>query len=40
VSRGTKSWVALVEVKTGKNDLKADQLENYLDVAKRRVFKR
>jgi hypothetical protein len=38
VSRGTKSWVALVEVKTGKNDLKAEQLENYLDVAKEAGF--
>lgn len=34
VSRGAKQWTALVEVKTGKNDLKADQLEAYLDVCR------
>ena len=28
-------WIALVEVKTGRNDLQAEQLENYLEVARR-----
>jgi hypothetical protein len=34
VERAGKKWVALVEVKTGKNNLQADQLNAYLDVAK------
>jgi hypothetical protein len=34
VSRGAKSWTALVEVKTGPNQLAAEQLENYLDIAR------
>lgn len=34
VSRGAKQWTALVEVKTGKNDLRADQLDAYLDVCR------
>lgn len=34
VTRGKRVWTALVEVKTGKNDLKGEQLNNYLDVAK------
>jgi hypothetical protein len=38
VTRGQRAWTALVEVKTGKNPLKADQLENYLDVAKAEGF--
>lgn len=38
VTRGSKSWTALVEVKTGKNDLATDQLEAYLDVARERGF--
>jgi len=32
--RGKRSWTALVEVKTGNNELRSDQLEAYLDVAK------
>lgn len=36
--RGTKSWTALVEVKTGTNDLATEQLENYLDIARERGF--
>jgi hypothetical protein len=36
--RGTKSWTALVEVKTGTNELATQQLENYLDVARERGF--
>jgi hypothetical protein len=38
VSRGSKTWIALVEVKTGTNELEAKQLENYLDVAKDHGF--
>ena len=30
VSRGSRSWVCLVEVKTGSNQLEATQLESYL----------
>lgn len=38
VSRGQKTWTALVEVKTGTNDLETEQLENYLDVARENEF--
>ncbi len=38
VTRGSKTWTALVEVKTGKNELQADQLDNYLDVARAQGF--
>lgn len=38
VSRGAKTWVALVEVKTGKNLLATDQLEAYLDVAREQGY--
>ncbi|MFE2754785.1 hypothetical protein ACFXGA_22565 [Actinosynnema sp. NPDC059335] len=38
VVRGQRSWTALVEVKTGANELRAEQLENYLDVARDRGF--
>lgn len=38
VSRGSKSWTALVEVKTGSNDLATEQLENYLDIAREQGF--
>jgi hypothetical protein len=38
VTRGSKSWTALVEVKTGTNQLQAEQLETYLDIAKREGF--
>ena len=34
VSRGTKSWTALVEVKTGSSNLGKEQVESYLDVAR------
>ncbi len=34
VARGQRSWTALVEVKTGTNELSAEQLETYLDVAR------
>ncbi len=35
---GKTTWTALVEVKTGRNDLQAAQLENYLDVAREQGF--
>jgi hypothetical protein len=35
VTRGSRVWTALVEVKTGRNELRTDQLENYLEVARR-----
>lgn len=38
VVRGSKSWTALVEVKTGANRLATEQLENYLDVARDEGF--
>ncbi len=34
VSRGKTVWTALVEVKTNNNDLKPEQLENYLEIAR------
>ena len=38
VTRGGRSWTALVEVKTGRNELATEQLENYLDVAREQGF--
>lgn len=38
VTRGSKSWTALVEVKTGRNALQTEQLESYLDVAREQGF--
>jgi hypothetical protein len=38
VTRGQRSWTALVEVKTGTNELATDQLETYLDVAREHGF--
>ena len=38
VQRGQRSWTALVEVKTGTNELETVQLENYLDVAREQGF--
>jgi hypothetical protein len=38
VSRGSRTWTALVEVKTGRNDLEVAQLENYLEVARLEHF--
>ena len=38
VTRGAKSWTALVEVKTGPNQLATEQLENYLDIAREQGF--
>lgn len=34
VERGGKSWAAAVEVKTAKNDLRAEQINAYLDVCR------
>lgn len=38
VQRGKRSWTALIEVKTGNNDLDVHQLENYLTIAKEHGF--
>jgi hypothetical protein len=38
VARGQKQWTALVEVKTAGNELTAEQLERYLDVAREHNF--
>jgi len=38
VKRGSKEWTALVEVKTGANPLKTEQLEQYLDIARDRGY--
>lgn len=38
VCRGQKCWTALVEVKTGTNELAAEQLESYLDIARREGY--
>ncbi len=38
VTRGQRTWVALVEVKTADNQLQAPQLEDYLEVAKNEGF--
>lgn len=38
VGRGQKTWTALVEVKTGSNQIAVDQLENYLDIAREQGF--
>ena len=37
-SRGSKTWTALVEVKTSANLLERQQIENYLDVAREQGF--
>ena len=36
--RGKRSWTALIEVKTGSNELKREQIEGYLDLAKEQGF--
>ncbi|MBX4170961.1 TerD family protein [Rhodococcus sp. DMU2021] len=38
VARGSRRWTGLVEVKTGNGKLKREQLENYLDVARRKKY--
>ena len=38
VSRGSKTWTCLVEVKTGTNPLLVDQVEAYLDIAREQGF--
>ncbi len=37
-TRGKRSWTALIEVKTGSNELGRDQIETYLDLAKEQGF--
>ncbi|WFF08991.1 stress response protein [Micromonospora sp. WMMD1076] len=38
VTRGQRRWTALVEVKTGSNPLRSEQLEAYLDIAREQGF--
>ncbi|MDP3967412.1 MAG: hypothetical protein Q8Q02_03965 [Nocardioides sp.] len=38
VTRGAKTWTALLEVKTGRNSLESSQLECYLDIAREQGF--
>jgi hypothetical protein len=38
VSRGQRQWTALVEVKTGSNQLETEQIENYLEIAREQGF--
>lgn len=38
VSRGSRQWTGLLEVKTGNGKLRKEQLESYLDVARRRKY--
>lgn len=38
ITRARRSWTALVEVKTGRNQLLPDQVEAYLDVAREQGF--
>lgn len=38
VSRGQRQWTALVEVKTGTNELQTEQVEAYLDIAREHGF--
>ncbi|MEE2059881.1 TerD family protein [Rhodococcus artemisiae] len=38
VSRGSRLWTGLLEVKTGSGKLKKEQLESYLDVARKRKY--
>ncbi|MCY7365587.1 MAG: hypothetical protein LH469_09835 [Frankiaceae bacterium] len=38
VRRANKTWTALVEVKTGTNELEPAQLENYLDIAREQAY--
>ena len=40
VKLGSRTWTAIVEVKVGHSELKADQIEAYLDIAKRQRDKR
>lgn len=38
VTRGQRQWTALVEVKTGSNALRTEQVEAYLDIAREQGF--
>ncbi len=37
-TRGNRSWTALIEVKTGNNNLSSKQVEDYLDLAREQGF--
>ncbi|MHC4236083.1 MAG: hypothetical protein ACYSUQ_13285 [Planctomycetota bacterium] len=37
-ARGKRSWTALIEIKTGSNELQREQIETYLDLAKEQGF--
>ena len=38
VARGGKMWTALVETKTGTGQLRSEQVEHYLDIARERGY--
>ena len=38
ITRGQRIWTALVETKTGRNDLDVDQIINYLDIAREQGY--
>ena len=38
IARGSRMWTALLETKTGSGQLRRDQVENYLDVARQQGF--
>lgn len=38
VTRGQRTWTALVETKTGRNDLEAEQVTTYLQIAREQDF--
>lgn len=38
VTRGSRTWTALIEVKTGRNELQTEQLEAYLEIAKEQGY--
>ena len=38
VTRGQRTWTALVEVKTGEGELRSEQVEAYLDIAREQRF--
>lgn len=38
VKRGQRTWTALIEVKTGAGELRAEQVEAYLDIAREQQF--
>lgn len=38
ITRGQRMWTALVETKTGRNDLEVEQVNNYLDIAREQGY--